>query len=77
MIGGAARVEMPYSSWRRAVAAAGPPASLALAALPPPGRGGELRLPAGARRRLRQITARERAAAGGAATGEAAGKATG
>ena len=39
--------------WRRLVASAGPPAVLALAMLPPPGRGGALRLPSGARRRLR------------------------
>jgi nucleoside-diphosphate-sugar epimerase len=34
---------------------AGPPASLALAMLPPPGRGGELRFPSGAGRRIREI----------------------
>ena len=48
--------ELPYHAWRRLVATAGPPASLALAMLPPPGSGGELRLPSGARRRLREIS---------------------
>ena len=47
--------ELPYPAWRRLVAAAGAPASLALAMLPPEGRGGALRLPSGARRRLREI----------------------
>ena len=46
--------EMPYSAWRRLVSAAGPPAVLALAMLPPEGQGGALRLPSGARRRLRE-----------------------
>ena len=36
-----------------ATTAAGPPAVLVLAMLPPEGRGGRLRLPSGARRRLR------------------------
>ena len=47
------RRELPYGLWRRLAAAAGPPASLALAMLPPEGKGGVLRLPSGARRRLR------------------------
>ena len=45
--------EVPYPEWRRLVAAAGSPAVLALAMLPPAGRGGALQLPSGARRRLR------------------------
>ena len=54
------RRDMPYPAWRRLVAAAGPPAALALALLPP---GDALRLPAGARRRLRdvELQVRERA----------------
>jgi len=47
------RRELPYPDWRRLVAGAGPPAILALAMLPPEGKGGALRLPSGARRRLR------------------------
>ena len=47
--------ELPYPAWRRLVAAAGPPASLVLAMLPLEGKGGALRLPSGARRRLRDI----------------------
>ena len=47
--------ELPYGVWRQRVAAVGPPAALALAMLPSEGRGGALRLPAGARRRLRDI----------------------
>lgn len=50
--------ELPYGVWRRRVASAGPPAALALAMLPPEGRGGALRLPAGARRRLRDMKRR-------------------
>ena len=49
------RRELPYPQWRRLVAAAGHPALLALAMLPPEGRGGSLRLPSGARRRLRDM----------------------
>jgi long-subunit acyl-CoA synthetase (AMP-forming)/thioester reductase-like protein len=49
------RRELPYPQWRRLVAAAGHPAVLALAMLPPEGRGGSLRLPSGARRRLRDM----------------------
>ena len=49
------RRELPYPNWRRLVSAAGPPAVLALAMLPPEGRGGVLRLPSGARRRLRDM----------------------
>ena len=50
------RRELPYLAWRCLVASAGPPASLALAMLPPPkAGGGALRLPSGARRRLREI----------------------
>ena len=53
--------ELPYLAWRHRVAAAGAPASLALAMLPPPaGRGGALRLPSGARRRLREIRSSQR-----------------
>jgi hypothetical protein len=50
------RRELPYPAWRRLVAAAGPPAVLALAMLPSEGRGGALRLPSGARRRMRDRT---------------------
>ena len=50
--------EMPYGAWRDLVSRAGPPAVLALALLPPEGSGGELRLPSGARRRLRDILRR-------------------
>ncbi|KAL1515784.1 hypothetical protein AB1Y20_002400 [Prymnesium parvum] len=50
--------ELPYPAWRRLVAAAGPPASLALVMLPEEARGGALRLPSGARRRLRDIEQR-------------------
>ena len=49
---------VPYAEWRRRVAEAGPPAVLALAMLPPPTATGALRLPSGARRRLRDIAAR-------------------
>ena len=53
------RRELPYPVWRQLVAAAGPPAALVLAVLPPPeSRGGALRLPSGARRRLRDIKRR-------------------
>ncbi|KAL3933309.1 MAG: hypothetical protein SGPRY_000334 [Prymnesium sp.] len=47
--------EVPYPKWRSLVASLGPPASLALAVLPAAGRGGTLRLPSGARRRLREL----------------------
>ena len=50
------RRELPYPAWRREVAAAGAPAVLALAMLPPEGKGGTLRLPSGARRRLRDAS---------------------
>lgn len=58
------RRELPYPAWRRLVAAAGPPATLALAMLPPEGRGGALRLPSGARRRLRDARAAHAAVGG-------------
>ena len=47
------RREVPYPMWRGLVATAGPPAMLALAMLPPEAAGGALRLPSGARRRIR------------------------
>ena len=49
------RRDLPYAKWRSLVTAAGPPAVLALAMLPPEGSGGALRLPSGARRRLRDV----------------------
>ena len=50
------RRELPYPIWRREVAAAGGSAVLALAMLPPEAKGGTLRLPSGARRRLRDAS---------------------